>query len=429
MKSRLFTLFVSASIFLALSTGLPAAAQQTAPATTATQLQLVGWGVGYAQVYKAFAKVNPNITITERMFNYAEYIPFLQTQFLAGDPPDIVQLMPGASLVQFKDDLLPLDKYIASDPGINVDKFLKPVLATSYVNGQLYGLPQNPSVSGLLWYNADIFTKLGIKFPINYTEWVSVAKACRAGGFLPLAFDGQDDWNRLIVMEQFFNYAAPGKMQQALMGKIKWTDPDLVNAMSFWKKLADDGVFQDGVFGASYTDAFNAFHSGQACMVVAGSWYAVYALKGIRTADIVGNILPGAFPDITNNSQPWTPNINASHVFTIAKNSKHPDEAWQFLRFIGANGDVLASYIALVPSYDSGQSSVLLQQASDATQVKTVEDFTAAAWKLPTQLDEWYVPEIRDAIAQATAGVGTGQISAADAMQSVQDVADRLKTS
>ena len=390
------------------------------------ELEVVGWGAGQAQVYERMSEEHPNIRVAERMMEFGELIPFLKTRFLANEAPDIVQLQPGAMVREFHENLLPLDEYLDTDSSIDLQKFVQPVLQTAYVDGKLYAIPQHPMVSGLVWYNQDIFDELDLQVPTNYEELKNVAQACRAAEYLPLALNGKDGWNRLIVTEQFFAYAAPDKMEQAVAGQTPWTDPQLIVAMGYWKQFVDDGIFQDGVFGAGFADALGAFQEGKACMAVAGSWYKGSALSGIRPPETKGNILPMAFPDITNSGREWTPAISAGHVFAIASGTKSPEDAWAVMRSIIEYGDPLANYPVLVPVYASGIESQALQKADDPEQLQAVTAFELDAWQKKTLLDEWWYPEVRDAIAEAAVGIGTGQVSPEEAMQQVQTIADRV---
>ena len=388
-------------------------------------IEIVGWGAGQAVVYEGFMERNPNITVTEQMINpFTDLIVFLKTRFLAGEAPDIVQLQPG-NLIEFADNLLPLDELIANDPDLDLADFVQPVLGTTTVGGSLLGIPQHPMVSGMIWFNKDIFDDLGLQVPTDYDQLKAVSQACRDAGHLPLIVNGGDSWNRLIVTEQLFSFFAPGKMAQAVAGDIPWTDPDLVAGMAFWKTMVDDGVFQDGVMGADF-GTFAAFTEGNGCMAIQGSWAKGGQLIGIRPDTTVGYTLPMPFPDLTNSGATWMPAIASGHAFAINKDSPNIEAAWEVMKEIILLGDPLANYPVLVPVYATDVPSAVLANASDADQLAAVEAFELGAWQQPFFLDDWVYAEVRDAIAEAASGVATGQVSAEVAMAEVQRVAERV---
>jgi raffinose/stachyose/melibiose transport system substrate-binding protein len=387
-------------------------------------IEIVGWGTGQAVVYEGFMERNPSITVTEQMMDFGDLGVFLKTRFLAGEAPDIVQLQPG-QLIEFTDNLLPLDELIANDPDLDLADFVQPVLGTTTVGGSLLGIPQHPMVSGMIWFNKDIFDDLGLQVPTDYDGLKAVSQACRDAGHLPLIVNGGDSWNRLIVTEQLFSFFAPGKMAQAVAGEIPWTDPDLVAGMAFWKTMVDDGVFQDGVMGADF-GTFAAFTEGNGCMAIQGSWAKGGQLIGIRPDTTVGYTLPMPFPDLTNGGATWMPAIASGHAFAINKDSPNIEAAWEVMKEIILLGDPLASYPVLIPVYATSVPSAVLANATDAAQLAAVEAFELGAWQQPFFLDDWVYAEVRDAIAEAASGVATGQVSAEVAMAEVQRVAERV---
>ncbi len=390
-------------------------------------IEISAWGSGQPAVYEKFMEEHPDIKVVERLMEVPALWAYQKTRILAGEPPDIIQIQPGAMVREFYESLMPLDDWIAADPEIELGKFVQPVLATVYVEGKMYAIPQHPMVVGMIWYEKSIFEELGAEVPTNYGELLSVCKAAREAGYLPLAFNGMDAWNRAVYTEQVLEYAAPGKFMAALEGQVRWTDPDLVEGMDYWRKLTDDGILQDGVWGAAYGDVADPFFNVQAAMITFGSWAkGGMVLRGIRSEDIVCDALPMAFPDITSSDRAWKPGIACGHVFAIPKEAPHPFEAWDVMRTITLYGDPLANYPVLVPAYESDIVSPVLEMATDMEQLDAVKEFELGAWKLDTILDEWWYPEVRDAACEVAAGVGTGAITADQAMQEVQAVFTRV---
>ena len=171
---------------------------------------------------------------------------------------------------------------------------------------------------------------------------------------------------------------------------------------------------------------FTPFDEGNGCMAVQGSWAKGGRLIGIRGENVMGVSLPMQFPDLTNSGAAWMPAISSGHAFAINKDSPNIEAAWEVMKQIIRLGDPLANYPVLIPVYESDMASPVLANATDAEQLAAVQEFELGAWAMPYFLDDWLYAEVRDAIAEAAAGVATGQVSAEVAMREVNRVAQRV---
>lgn len=196
-----------------------------------------------------------------------------------------------------------------------------------------------------------------------------------------------------------------------------------MEAFSYWKKLADVGIFQDGVFGTAWGDISTPFADGRVAMFCGGSYCKGVMLEGIRDPTTKADGWPVAFPEVTSSNRPWIASVGPGHLATMAKDSKHPYEAWAVLKTLLIYEDVLAEYAPIVIYYDSGlENETLLTKATNPEQVKACKEFEWSVWKAPTVLEIWEYPEVLDAATAVVVGIGTGAITAEEGMEEVQAV-------
>jgi len=79
-------------------------------------------------------------------------------------------------------------------------------------------------------------------------------------------------------------------------GKIKYTDPRIVDVFNKWKELVEPGYFIENHATMSWQDALAPFVNGEAAMYVMGN-FAVAAMRDAGLTDDQIDYFP--FPEIT----------------------------------------------------------------------------------------------------------------------------------
>ena len=120
-----------------------------------------------------FEAANPDITVKQTHFPYADYRKKVAIAVSAGDGPDVVQLFYGW-LNDYRDSGLiqPLDKSVFSHADIEKNFF--PMVSAMKVDGDYWGLPT--AVRSLaLFYNTDLFAEAGLPgAPKHSTKWLNM---------------------------------------------------------------------------------------------------------------------------------------------------------------------------------------------------------------------------------------------------------------
>ena len=183
------------------------------------------------------------------------------------------------------------------------------------------------AVSHGVYYNKDIFAKLGLSVPKTWEEFLAAAAKIKAAGIVPVANSLGDEWD---IAEVVFMSIAPnfiGGREGRLAyesGKKAWNDADMVSAFQAMKDLVP--FLPSGFEALTYNDSNALFATGKAAMYFDGSWTL------------------GTFKDVPFNWGVFAPPppagkkaqvcFHADAGLTMNANTKHPKEAAEFLAWI-----------------------------------------------------------------------------------------------
>ena len=182
----------------------------------------------------------------------------------AGQLPDIVFIdncdtVAFSSIGIFHD----LTEDFGDDP--EIQDYFKPILDCCYYDDKLYAVPLVTNNIGF-YYNKDMFEAAGItEPPKTWDELYEDAKKCTTDDVygLGLCMVGNE--------EGTFNY-----LQWQLMAGGNYYDLNSdagIEALTYLKKLADDGVMPRDVVGWSQNDLPEQFSSGRIAIMQLGCWF------------------------------------------------------------------------------------------------------------------------------------------------------------
>lgn len=196
-------------------------------------------------------------------------------------------------------------------------------------NGVLKGIPYQASVAA--WcYNKDIFAAAGVtETPKTWDEFVTACEKIRAAGYDPIC----DDTDYLGYM---YGYAFARLAGQDVAEKVyfdgTWKEcPEALEAARLFEELAQKNCFSPNIAASPWPNAQNTeLGGGKAAMQFCGSWLP-NEIRGVTGDDF--NWGGFAFPDVggVNGTEA---NNTTYQALAINKASKHPDEAFQFIKWI-----------------------------------------------------------------------------------------------
>lgn len=287
------------------------------------------WQPSYEQAFKDFKQAYPNITIKAEWAPYNAWTQKIATEMASGSTPDV-------SILDWDDfydrtskgSILALDNYIKAEP-VSLNNFYSPALDWYRYKNQLYALPFN-SATLLFYFNKTIFDKAGMRYPDASWTWNDVVGAAR----------------KLTIRDK------SGKTTQ--WGLLVPEDLDFMNSL-IWS-AGGTGYIKDDYSGAGITDSVGVrmmqfvydlvykekvapnpaallglplgFSSGAIAMHPVGPTWEVYSYRSVTNFkwDVTNQPLD---PTTKKRITPLFPN-----AFAIAANTKHPQEAYQLVKFL-----------------------------------------------------------------------------------------------
>ncbi|MBO9590046.1 extracellular solute-binding protein [Devosia sp.] len=222
------------------------------------------------QLIEKFEAANPDITVKQTTFPYADYQTRVVAAKVAGQGPDVVQLFYGWTDQFVNGGLIqPLDPAVFPHAEIEADFF--PIVSAMKRGEDYYGLPT--AVRSLaLFYNKALLDEAGVQPPNTLDELLAVAEATTkrdgsgnittAGITMDMA--GQDHhWWREVLIRQ--NGGVPYDAE----GNVAYNDAAGAAALKFYTDLQTEKNV--GLVGFM-DEGQAAFRAGMAAMTIDGTF-------------------------------------------------------------------------------------------------------------------------------------------------------------
>jgi len=417
MKNGTCIKAIAVCLALAVSTSFALSAQAKA------KLTLGSWRADdvaqITQLLAAFNKKYPNIEIKFDPTNPPDYNAALHLQLQSGIGPDLMYARSYDTGIQlFKEGYFLDVTDLAGFKKVYSDLARAPWADPS---GRSFAVPFC-AVSHGVYYNQDIFKKLGIQVPTTWEDFLAVCKKIQTAGITPLANGLADQWdiNEVVLMNIAPNFVGGPEGRLAYeSGKTPFNDAKMVSLFQAMKDIAP--FCPKGFEALTYNDENALFVNQKAAMYFDGSWtmasfkdmkfnWSVFAppapkgMKGYVTfhpdtgiainpksanldacktflewlysdeaASIVSNTIPTGFFPIASNAAPIK-DIHANAFLQLSKS--HPT-------------DVRFAWPKLMSGTPSGYN--LLQDGAIAVMTGKMTPKEAAD-ALQAGLAKWYTP-------------------------------------
>lgn len=297
-----------------------------------------------------FEKQNPNITVKLQVIT-GNYLQELQPMLASKTAPDIFYVDSSyAPQLEDAGALMPLDNYIKQD-NVDTSDFSASLLKAFQWKGVTYGLPKDFNTLALE-YNKSLFAQAGISTPpTTWDEFQQDAQKLEAKNIVPMSFP--------IDVARFYPFIKDmgGSFYDDSANKATFTDSSNNAGLKFvidmfQKKYFETAKDQGGTW------AGDPFSQGKVAMAAEGAWI-IPALQ--QTAPKLDYGISD-FPTLNGN------NFNMVYTvsYSMAKSTKHPDEAAKLLFFMtGKDAEKMTAQSGLaMPSRTSQQSVFLAQNPS-----------------------------------------------------------------
>jgi len=294
-----------------------------------TVLHLWTWHTEHIDAYKElfgiFEYENPDIRIIHTTHPCAAYDAALLAALNAGDGPDIFQsraygklkALARAGHIQALENHVP---YLADFPQMTLR-------AITY-GGGIYGVPFATETL-LVFYNRDIYQKLGLDVPASWEQFLANCEVIRRAGITPISNGGADAWTLEIMMGTFSPnfYGANHFFRRVTKGETDFTDPAFTAAIGRLNYLRPH--MPDRFMGIGHNDALSLFYNETAAHFVGRSSEARF-FKSQNPSLNFGIFAP---PALTAGGQNYV-SIYTYGVFGMNSASANKEAAARFLNFL-----------------------------------------------------------------------------------------------
>ena len=425
MKKLLFPFLLIAAMLLASCGGQATPAGEPAAGAAPVELTFMMWGAPeelavWNKIVEEFQTQSPNIKVNVEVSDWTAYWEKLKTMLAAGTPPDLFAMdAPYYLDYQTRGVLKNLQPYLDQNPDLLTGVYPQTLEAYQTAEGY-FGLPRDFQTI-VLFYNKDMFDKAGVAYPTADWTYDDLRKASK-----DLTLDTNGDG----VTEQYGFTADLWDMELAWSSAIWAYGGDIFSAdrtrtligepaaRQAWQ-VFHDMMFQDKSMPDVNTAAqygLDLYQAGIAAMTPIGHW----AVPGYNTVAFKWDVAP----------MPKGPAGQATSVnsagFVVAEGSKHPDEAFEFIKFVLSPGGQtrLTELGFAIPVLQSvAESPVFLQQAGYSIDQKVFLDSLAFAHMKPVfkGYDEWAA-----AVGDGMIPIWTGEVELNPTLDEVVQAADEV---
>lgn len=158
---------------------------------------------------------------------------------------------------------------LAADPEVK-DRFLPSIAAAGTIDGKTYALPNNGVKPVMIYYNKDLFARVGAKPPQTWDQLMGLVPKFKRAGIAPFTVSGQAKWPLLPWLSYLMDrIGGPGVLNGILAGRPDaWSNPAVTEANERIQQLVDAGGFVKGFASISADSGADValLYTGRAAM-------------------------------------------------------------------------------------------------------------------------------------------------------------------
>ena len=302
------------------------------------QPDLATWQPAYKKLVDQFEKDHADIKV--KMVNFPEegYNEKLNTTFAANQGPDIWVNMDTSQHAYAKGYIQPLDEFINRDK-VNMDQYFPNVkMNVTGKDGKIYGLPRDDSPTFII-YNKDLFDKYHIVYPKDSWTWDDFrtdAKELTHPADKIYGTDAMSDTWTMLYGEPWLWDMGANVISDDGTKAVGYLDSEgVIKVAQFAQNVAKDGSQVPSSLSDSFSGDFGGFTTGKIGMS-AGSLWGYETLSEVKFN--WGAVKLPMPPEVADTYSFWT-----AALYAMNAKSKHPNEAWEFLKFLGSEqaGDIV----------------------------------------------------------------------------------------
>lgn len=217
---------------------------------------------------KEFKKKFPSISVEVQQEEWGMYFPILWAKIAEGNPPDVSITEIGQRLVKLANTgcLADLTDFWHEQGYQKI--FSKEMKEGCTVGGKMYGVPSK-EYTFVVWYLKDVFEEKGFKPPKTWDQFLRLCDEIKEEGTYPIISSG---WGTSIWLEYILLGLGGSEFYSSLLrGEKSWTDPMVVEAYQWLKKLVSE-YFYPYPYAYSFPVTWMKLNEREAAMQLQGDW-------------------------------------------------------------------------------------------------------------------------------------------------------------
>jgi raffinose/stachyose/melibiose transport system substrate-binding protein len=233
-------------------------------------------GIREEQV-KRFNEANSDTQIEYTAFQNDAYKQKIKTAIGAGEGPTLIWGWGGGGLKSYVDagQVDDLTSFVDENADLK-ERIFPSAFGAATVNDKIYALPVETVTPIVLYYNKQVFEKVGVEPPQSWGDILDLVPKFNAQGIAPFSLGGQSRWTNMMWLEFLYDRIGGSEVFQAVFdGEADaWSNPASIQALTETQKLIEAGGFIKGF--SSITADSNAdqalLYTGKAAMMLHGAW-------------------------------------------------------------------------------------------------------------------------------------------------------------
>lgn len=337
-----------------------------------------------------FEKENADVNVELQVESWDNINQVIQTKVQSGDAPDILNIDAYASYAT--DDLLyPVEEVVSPEV---LEDFQPSFAENASLDGTMYGMPLIASARSL-FYNTDLFEQAGVtEPPKTWDELYDAADKITAlgGGVvgygMPLGSEEAQAETSIFV---FGNGGSWGNAEE-----ITVDTEENIEAVTFMKKMIDDGLTEEDPGSQDRTPLLNVFKQGKIGMMVG----LPPTVTEIEAEFPELNYDTAAIP--TADGSPVTLGV-ADHLMAFKNDGDNQEAITAFLDFF-FSPEVYTTFVdaeGFLPTTQSGSDAL-----ADKESIQTFLELLPSAQFYPSTNPAW--PTTQGAIQQQIGTIAQG---------------------
>lgn len=350
-----------------------------------------GMGLVTQTILDNFTKSHPNVSFEVESYPDQPYQQKMKLYATAGQLPEMFKYWSFSTLLKPLVDsnlVRPLNRADFADI-----PYLPGALDSNVYNGKLYGIPVTADM-WFIYYNKSLMDKAGVAIPTTIGALMDSIPKFKAQGIIPVATDGKDGWPLSITYDNIVERITGSfdSVRQAMARKIKFTDPEFVQAAQILQNMAKAGLFQSDLVTSDYGASRNLFGQEKAAMYLMGSWELGLVSDKSFSQNFRDNVAVAKFPVLASGK--GKPNDLVAWYggnWVLSANSKHAAIDEELIKYLAHEWGALTwSKQAAIPAQkiqpnasDTALAKAILQIAGEATATSgtTTLDSSTPAFK------------------------------------------------